>query len=171
MSIPGYSIRQLPTKSAEQMDLSRLLLGGTRPGLAAALSDYAGMAGGGDDYFRALEAPAQRQFQRNIDQLANRFSGLGMGAQDSSGFQAAVAGAGREMAENLGLQRLQLQENARRQLLSLASELLGMNTFENIAVPKRRSGGQDFIASLSGGLGRGTGFLGSLKTAKMLGLI
>ncbi len=138
MSIPGYKVSQLSTKDPMQMDLQRLLHQGAAPGLKGGLDRLSGIAGGDESYLQALEAPAYRDFQRNVGSLSSRFSGLGTGARDSSGFQAAVSGAGAEMAENLQSQRLSLQQQAMQQLLGLSSDLLGQNNFENVLTPKKK---------------------------------
>ncbi|MFP3859222.1 MAG: hypothetical protein ACLFUW_00220 [Bacteroidales bacterium] len=103
-----------------------------------------------------FEAPFKRQFQEEtVPGLAERFSGLGAGAQRSSAFQQALGGAGASLAENLAALNAQQQQNAIMPLL----QILGMNT-EGL-VEKSKPWWQEALVGLSGGLGQG---LGSLAT-------
>src|SRR5882672_46659 len=82
-SIPkGYKKGTIQQFTPEQMDLFRSLFGHT--GQDSFLSK---LAGGDEEAFGQVEAPAMRQFQGLQGQLASRFSGMGMGARRSSGFQ------------------------------------------------------------------------------------
>lgn len=138
MSIPGYNVHQLALKDPSQMDLYRILDQGSRQGTQAGLANLSGMAGGSDEYFQGLEAPARREFQRGIGDIASRFSGLGTGSQDTSGFQAAVTGSARELGENLQAKRLGLQQNAIQQLLGLSGDLLRTPLSESFIMPKKK---------------------------------
>lgn len=125
----------------------------------------------GQDYFSkilggdtsAFEAPLMRQFNEQIvPELAERFSGLGVGSQNSSAFQQALSSSGADLAERLGSLRGQLQSNAAQQSLGFGQNqlsnlqnLLGMNT--QGLVPKSKPWWQEALIGGVGGLGQGLG--------------
>ncbi len=78
-------------------------------------------------------------FNKSLGQIGSKFAGFG--ALDSSGFQNAVSGAGKELASGLQSQRTGLQTNAVNQLLGHAEKLLGNNPY---ALQKENSFGGDF---------------------------
>jgi len=129
-SISGYKLRQLPNFTPQQMQMFQSLLGHSQQGVTGGVDYLSGLAGGNEDAFARAEAPAYRAFDKSIGQLGSRFAGLG--AIDSSAFQNAAAGASRELGENLGAQRNQLQQNAIDRLLGLSGNLLGQRPYENI---------------------------------------
>ena len=70
--------------------------------------------------FAAYEAPAMRQFQQEIvPGIAERFSGMGMGAQGSSAFQQQLASAGGRLSQDLAAQRANLRGGAMQNLTSM----------------------------------------------------
>jgi len=98
-----------------------------------------------------FEAPLMRQFNEQIiPGIAERFSGLGSGAQSSSAFQQALGGAGADLTERLGALRGGLQMGAVPQALGYSQQpftnlqqLLGIKT--QGFVPKQKSGLQEGI--------------------------
>lgn len=111
INIPrGYE--RFSTLSGQQQDLYNTLLG--------KLKDQLG--GEGMDRF---QAPYLREFQEKIvPGLAERFAGMGAGAQSSSAFQQALGSSGTDLAERLGVLGSQREQGA----LSGLSNLLGMQT-------------------------------------------
>lgn len=111
----------------------------------------------------AFEAPYMRQFNEQIiPGLAERFSGLGSGAQRSSAFQQALGAAGADLTERLASLRGQLQMQALPQALGYAQapagqfqDLLGLNT-QGI-MPKRLNAWQQALVGLGSGLGSALG--------------
>lgn len=141
-NISGYKTRNVPNYTPQQMQLFSQLLGGTQgEGLSKGLQSLQGLAGGDEEAFGQLEAPAYSAFQKTLGQLGSRFSGLG--AIDSSAFQNATSGAARELSENLGSQRMGIQQNALDRLLGLSNTLLGQKPFETFL--QKKSGFGDIL--------------------------
>ena len=138
-NIAGYKQVQLPTMQPGQYQLFNQLLSGTGRGVSGGLDLLGGMASGQDESFQGLEAPYFRTLQRAGGELGSRFSGMGMGARGSSGFQNALAEEAGGLSERLGSQRLSLQQNALQQLLQLSEALLGTRTHETLLTPKKQS--------------------------------
>lgn len=147
--VAGYNVASLNRLSPQQMQLFQELLGGSLPGVQGGLGNLSRLASGDESQFSALEAPAMRQFAGLQGNIASRFSGAGVGARRSSGFQNTLGGAAADFAERLQSQRMGLQQNAIAQLLGLSRDLLGTQTHENFLVPKKRSGWESL---LGGGL-------------------
>lgn len=124
----------------------------------------------------AFEAPAMRQFQEQIvPGLAERFSGLGAGAQRSSAFSQALGAAGAGLSENLAALRGQLQLGALPQALGYAQQpisnlqgfsQLGFGTQAQGYVPRQTPFWQQLLLGSAGGLSQ----LGSAFGMKKLGL-
>lgn len=157
----GYSQGRIQNFTPEQMQLFQQLLGGSSGGIGSGLEHLSKLAGGDQSYFDQLEAPALRQFGALQGNLASRFSGMGSGARKSSGFGNTVSSAGQELSESLQSQRMGIQQQAIRELLGLGQNLLQQKPYENYLMPKQQSGWQQFLSSLSGGVGQGLGLAGS----------
>ena len=118
-----------------------------------------------------------RQFNEQIvPGIAERFSGLGSGAQSSSAFQQALGGAGADLSERLGALRGGLQGQAANQALGYAQQpvsnlqnFLGMQT--QAFAPKQPSFGQQLGTGLIGGLGTGLGMGGGSLLQKLLTIL
>lgn len=131
---------------------------------------------GSPEAFEKFEAPYKRQFQeQTVPGLAERFSGIGAGAQRSSAFQQALGQAGAGLSENLASLRGQLQMGALPQALGYAQapfnqlqSLLGMNT--QGFVPKQKPFWQELLTGASGGLGQAAGLGGLAGLSKIPGL-
>ncbi len=117
--------------------------------------------GGQDEGASALEAPAMRQFREQIiPGIAERFSGLGAGAQSSSAFQQALGGAGAGLAENLAAMRSQRQMDALSPALSFSQvphqqqmDVLGVSSFENMFRQRQPGILENLLGQLAGGVG------------------
>lgn len=167
----GLQNISLPRLSPEQQQLFSQVMGSAQPGITSGVGQLSQLAAGNQDKFSALEAPALRQFQDLAGGLGARFSGLGTGAQRSSGFQHALGGAASDLAERLQGQRLGLQNQAIQQLMGLYGSLMGTDQFENILAPKKKPWWQELLAGLGGVAGQGAGTLGGLYGASRLGLL
>jgi hypothetical protein len=109
---------------------------------------------GSPESMQAFQAPAMRQFNEQIvPGLAERFSGLGAGAQSSSAFQQALGQAGAGLAENLQALRSGLQGGAAQSLLGLPSQFLGAAFQSPFAYMQKQGGGT--LSNILGGFGRG----------------
>ena len=145
----GFKKATLNNFTPEQMQLFQQMI--ERLGPEGFLSQ---LAGGSQEGFEELEAPALRQFQELTGQNASRFSGLGMGARGGSGFQNFQNQATQDFASGLHANRLNLRQQAIKDLMSMSNELLGQRPQQNSLVEKPQKQG--------GALGGWGGALGAL---------
>ena len=150
----GYRTGKIQQYTPEQIQLFQSLFSHLRPD-----SYLSKLAGGDEDTFSQIEAPALRQFSGLQGNLASRFSGMGMGARRSSGFQNTATQASSDFAQDLQSRRQGLQRQALQDLMGMSSTLLGERPYEQFLTPKKPS----FLQSLLGALGQGAGqFAGSI---------
>lgn len=169
-SVPGTGFKQLFQQqfTPEQMELFKQMFSQVGPG-----SYLSRLAGGDEDLFRQIEAPALRQFGEFQGNLASRFSGMGSrGARRSSGFQNQATQGGIDLAERLQSQRQGLQQQALRDLMSMSQQLLSERPYEHMLL--RQEEEEPFWQKLlAGGLpiaGAGIGgFFGGLPGASLGG--
>lgn len=151
----GFKVKQVQQFTPEQMDLFKSLFSQVSPD-----SNLSRLATGDESRFAEMEAPAMRQFSALQGNLASRFSGMGMGARRSSGFQNTMNQASSDFAQDLQSRRQELQRQALMDLMGISNSLLGQRPYEQFMVPKKPS----FLESLLGGLGniggQGLGFYG-----------
>lgn len=126
------------------------------------------LAGGDESTFNQMEAPALRQFNQMQGNLASRFSGQGMGARGSSGFQNASNAAAQDFAGQLQANRQNLQRQAIMDMMGMTSSLLSANPYTQGYVQKQQKSGP------AGGYGQGIGTIlggigGSFFGMPMLG--
>jgi len=162
--LKGTGMKQItmPTMSPEQSQLFSQLLGGAGKGLGqGGLESLGQQASGNPEQFAQMEAPAMRQFNQLQGGLSSRFSGMGSGARNSSGFQNSMGEAGASLAEQLSSKRIDYQQEALRQLLGLSNSLLGKDTFNTAFMPKKKKTSflQELLGAGASGLGSGLGSL------------
>lgn len=157
----GYRAGQLQQFSPEQMSLFQSLFSNASP------DSFLGKLARGDQAtFDQMEAPAHRQFQGQLGQLASRFSGMGTGGRKSSGFQNAATAATSNFAQDLQSRRQDLQRQAIMDLGNFSSQLLGQKPFERTINPKAKKTtfldqvGTEFGTSLASSLGNTLGGAG-----------
>lgn len=151
------TIKNIPQFTPQQMDLFQRLLAAIGPGAEQGLGFLSQLAGGDEDIFSQLEAPAYSALERGLGQTASRFSQFG--AQDSSAFQNALAGQSGQLAESLGAQRVGLQQQAIERLLGSTQDLLGQRPNQQF-LKQRRPGFGSFLGSAAGSLvGQAPGLL------------
>jgi len=163
---PG-KIKALPTTTPQQQSLLSQLLSGLGGPLGSGLQNLQQMLSGSPEALEAYRAPAMREFKEQIvPGIAERFSGMGAGAQQSSAFGQTMGQAGAGLAENLALQKAQLQQNAMGQL----QNLFGMSQqpqFQYQQIP----GKTGFLPGLGQAFGQAAGMGGGMGIAKLLGLM
>jgi hypothetical protein len=98
-----------------------------------------------------MEAPALRQFNQLQGNLASRFSGQGMGARRSSGFQNASSAVAQDFASQLQANRQNLQRQAIMDLMGMTSSLLGTQPYSQGYAAKGQKEG------IAGGYGQPVG--------------
>jgi len=147
MSIPS-GISQLPNMNPQQQQV-----------LDQLLSILSGSGGQVQNYLQdlfsddpeALErmfAPARREFQeQTVPGIAERFSGLGSGAQSSSAFAQDLSQAGSSLSEKLASMREGLRGQGLAAFQNLSAQGLGAQPFSYLQ--KQRKPG--FWESLMGG--------------------
>jgi len=120
-------------------------------------SDLFGLASGDEDAFADIEAPTMRQFNELQGGLASRFSGMGMGARRSSGFQNTSNAAASNFAQDLAAQRQGITRNATRDLFDLSNALMNQRPYERFLEQKpekqKSSGWGGLIGAGLGGVG------------------
>lgn len=148
----GYERGQLGQFSPEQMQLFQQLFSHVGPD-----SFLSRLASGDQSQFEQLEAPAHRQFQGQLGQLASRFSGMGMGGRRSSGFQNTATAAASNFSQDLASRRLGLQQQAISELMGLGNQLLGQRPYEQFLTEKPQSFLKSLLSGLAPGLSQGFG--------------
>lgn len=142
--VAGYKVGQLQQFTPEQMQLFQSLFGHLSPD-----SNLSRLASGDQSLFGEMEAPALRQFSELQGNLASRFSGMGMGARRSSGFQNTSNQAASSFAQDLQSRRQELQRQALMDLMGLSNTLLGQRPYEQFLYEKKKPFWQQL---LGGGL-------------------
>lgn len=129
----GYKLRQFQKFTPEQMDLFQNLFQHLDP-----QSFLSKLAGGDEETFQQMEAPALRQFSELQGNIASRFSGMGSGARRSSGFQNTMSQSAADLAQNLQSQRQGLQQQALKDLMSFSQQLMSQSPYEQFLEKKQR---------------------------------
>lgn len=147
----GYQKYAMQQFTPEQMELFQQLFGQVESD-----SFLSKLAGGDQSTFSQVEEPALRQFGELQAGLASRFSGMGMGGRQSSGFQNASTSAAQDFAGQLQSNRQNLQRQAIMDLMGLSNQLLNQRpTMQGFAAKDRdkKSGWGGVIGAGLGGLG------------------
>lgn len=136
-NISGFKTKNVANFTPQQMQLFSQLLGGTQgsPGLSQGLSRLSNLAGGSEEGFDQLEAPAYSAFNKLLGNIGSRFANVG--ALDSSAFQNATSGAAADLSEKLGSQRMGIQQDALDRLMGLSERLLGQRPYDTFLQPQR----------------------------------
>jgi len=163
----GYRGGQLQQFSPEQMRLFQSLFSHVGPD-----SFLSKLGMGDEETFNQMEAPALRQFSGLQGNIASRFSGMGMGARKSSGFQNTMNQAASDFAQDLASKRADLQRQAILDLMGISNSLLGQRPQEKFLFEKQKKSSGGFGGAIGAGLGGLGGFLaggpaGGLAGAKL----
>jgi len=150
----GYRQFQLQNYTPEQMKLHQSLYG--HVGQDSYLSK---LAQGDEDIFNEIEAPALRQFNELQGGLASRFSGMGMGSRNSSGFQNTANSAASNFAQELQANRQALSRQALQDLMGYSNEILNQNPYEKGLVEKRQKQSSGWGGVIGTGIGAAGGFM------------
>jgi hypothetical protein len=148
----GYQSGQMQQFTPEQMQLFQSLFGHLGEG-----SYLSRLAGGDQSFFDEVEAPAKRQFSGLQGNLASRFSGMGTGARNSSGFQNTATQASSDFAQDLQSRRQGLQRQAITDLMGMGNQLLGQRPYEQFLTKK-----PDFLSKILGAGGDITDLLSKI---------
>lgn len=131
--VAGYKVGQMQNYTPEQMNLFRSLFSNVGPD-----SYLSRLSQGDEGLFSEMEEPALRQFSGIQGNLASRFSGMGMGARKSSGFQNTSNQAASDFAGDLQSRRQELQRQAIKDLMGLSSDLLDKRPNEQFLYEKKK---------------------------------
>lgn len=160
----GYRKGSMQNFTPEQMQLFSQAMGHVGP------DSYTGrMAAGDQSMFEQMEAPAMRQFQGGMGQLASRFSGMGQGGRHSSGFQNQATAATSNFAQDLAARRHDMQRQAINDLMGFSNQLLNQRPNENFLVQKQKKEGIDWGGIGGAALGGLAGFLSPMPGGLMAG--
>lgn len=157
----GYKTYQQYTP--EQMDLFQNAFNFVGPD-----SYLSRLAGGDQSIFDQIEQPALQQFQGMQGQIASKFSGMGMGARKSSGFQNTMNQATTDFASQLQSQRQSLQQQAIKDLMGMSNQLLGQRPYGLVEKQNKPSFWQTLLGGAAPMAGAAAGgFYGGPQGAQM----
>ena len=111
------------------------------------------LARGDQSAFGEMEEPALRQFNDIQGGIASKFSGMGMGSRNSSGFQNSLTSAGQDFASQLQSKRMELRNNAIKDMMGMTSEFLGYRPQEKGLVQKPPKEKKQWGSMIGSGLG------------------
>lgn len=164
----GYRERQAFTPEA--MELYKRMFSQVSPD-----SYLSRLAGGDEDLFNEMEAPALRQFSELQGDIASRFSAGGGGrgslsARKSSGFQNTMNSAASNFAQDLQSRRQDLMRQAIQDLSGMSHSLLNEEPYQLYEKRQKKKSGWGGLAGA--GVGALGGFLaggpaGSLSGGKL----
>jgi hypothetical protein len=165
----GYSQGRLQNFTPEMMQQFQSLFSHLGPE-----SYLSRLAGGDEGLFEEIERPAKRQFSGVLGNIASKYSGTGLGARHSSGFQNEATSAAGEFAQGLQANRQGLQRQALGDLFNMSNMLLNQRPYENFLSEKKPGFLQSLFGGLGGGLASGAGQAGGMaalmKLLPLLGL-
>ena len=145
----------------QRQQLYGALSGGALQGVQPSFDFLSRLLSGDQSIFQELEAPALRQFQEQIvPGLAERFTGMGLGAQGSSGYQQVLGGAASRLAQDLAGQRSQYRMSALDRLLSQAGQTMQARPYD--VVPRTPGFLENVISSGAENFGKGAGLAAGL---------
>lgn len=151
----GHRAGQLQMFTPEQLDLFQSLFSQLGPD-----SNLARLAGGDEELFNEIERPALRDFGAVQGNIASRFSGQGMGARRSSGFQNTMNQKGSDFAQILASNRQNLSRQALKDLMEMSHMLMNEKPFERIISGKEQKEPgfwQQFGSNFAQSAGKGAG--------------
>lgn len=140
----GYKQGQLQQFTPEQMQLFQQLFSNVGP-----QSYLSRLAGGDEGLFEEMEAPAHRQFQGKLGEIASRFSGYGMGGRRSSGFNLESTQAASNFSQDLSSKRQELQRQALMDLMNMSNSLLGQRPYEQSLIKKQAPFWQQLLLGIN----------------------
>lgn len=126
------------------------------------------LAQGDQETYDQMEAPALRQFNELQGGIASRFSGMGVGGRNSSGFRNTSNAAASDFAQQLQSNRQGLQRQALMDLMGYSNQLMGQRPYDVGLAQKRQRApgfwktfGQSLAKSSGESFGKNFNFSGS----------
>jgi hypothetical protein len=151
----GHRAGQLQQFTPEALEMYQRLFSQLGPD-----SDIFKMASGDESFFDEMERPALRDFGALQGNMASRFSGQGMGARRSSGFQNTMNQEGSDFAQRLASNRQKLSRDALKDLFEMSHMLMNEKPFERIISGKEQKEPgfwKQFGSSFANSAGKGAG--------------
>ena len=153
----GYKAGALQQYTPEQLKLLQHTMGFVGPD-----SYLSRLAGGDEELFNEMEAPALRQFNQLQGNIASRFSGGGggqgaMSSRRSSAFQNATTSAASNFAQELQSKRQDLMRQAIRDLTGISSELLEKRPFERTLTEKPKKWWEEPLSAFTNSAAKSAG--------------
>ncbi len=184
MGMPSgaYSSQQAPMREKRPSGYSQYSINQYTPeqqGLHGQQFEHVGpesytsrLASGDQSMFAEMEAPALRQFGELQGNIASRFSGMGMGSRNSSGFQNTMGAAASDFAQSLQAKRQELRRQAIMDLMGMSNQILGQRPQEKGLVQKGEKKSSGWGSIIGTGVGTVGGFLaggpaGAITGAKL----
>lgn len=159
----GYRKFTMQQFTPEQMQLLEQMMGHVGPD-----SYLSKLALGDESMYEEMEKPAFRQYNDVIGGLGSRFSGMGMGARNSSGFQNTQNASARDFASQLQSNRQNLRRQAIMDLMGISHSLMNERPYERGLVEKPSDQGKN--SAIGSGFGAAGGaILGSFAGNPVLG--
>lgn len=125
------------------------------------------LAGGDEELYAQMEEPAMRQLSQLEGGLASRFSGMGLGARQGSGFKLQSGQLAADFAKDLQSQRLALRQQAIRELMGLSSDLLEKQPYGLVKKQYKPNWWQSLMSGFAPAIGAGVGgYYGGNKGAQ-----
>lgn len=144
--------RQFPSLLPESMQAVRGAAGGFGQALPQGLEYLQGLLGNSQESMDTFQAPYMRMFNEQIvPGIAERFSGLGAGAQSSSAFQQSLGQAGAGLSEMLASLHQNMKGNALSQLFNLGN--LGTTQAFSTGIEQTPRSRGDIFGEALGGIG------------------
>lgn len=126
----GERTQQFSRLTPQQQSLQQQQLQGVSQQMPQMWQYLQQILSGDPELMDQFQAPSERAFrEKTIPTIMERFSG--MGAQESSGFQQAMAGAGERLQEGQAAQRAGLKGEALQYLMQLMQQG-GRESFDTI---------------------------------------
>lgn len=161
----GYQMGQVQNFTPEMMGLFQQLIGQVGPD-----SYLSKLAGGDEAIFNQIEQPSLKQFGGLQAGLASKFSGMGQGSRNSSGFQNTQNQAAMDFASQLQANRQNLQQTALKDLMSMGNQLLGNRPYDQFLVEEEEEQNPWWKNLIGGGLRGGGAALGAYFGGPMGGM-
>ncbi len=121
----GYEDYKLNNYTPEQQQLHEQGFSQVAPN-----SYLSRLAAGDESEFAKMEKPALQQFNSIQGNIASRFSGMGMGSRNSSGFQNSMNSAAQDFAGQLQSKRAEMRRQAIMDLMGLSNQILNQKPYE-----------------------------------------
>ena len=153
----GYeAFSTLNPQQSQMMNMLMQLFSGQGGQMGGPMGQLQQLLSGSPEATKQFEAPLMRQFnEQTVPGLAERFSGMGAGAQRSSGFQQALGQAGAGLSEQLGSLRGGMQMQGLQGLMQMMQSMMGTQT--QGLVPKQKPWWQGLLNATGEGLGKAAG--------------